>query len=136
MFEWPDGRRYEGEFIDDAQSGLGVLLWRDGTVYHGQFANDKMHGFGVKAQPEGALELQHWEAGALQFSKPLQGAAHCSLTIDDRPWMFESEDCINGLAHGTGIAASLDGERIIVDGQFILGQMVRGSVQQLVLQEG
>jgi hypothetical protein len=95
-----------------------------------------MHGFGVKAQPEGALELQHWEAGALQFSKPVQGAAHCSLTIDEQAWMFESEHCINGLAHGSGLAVSLDGERIIVDGQFVLGEMVSGSMQQLVLQEG
>ena len=50
-------------------------------------------------------------------------------------WMFEAESCVNGLAHGSGFAASLDGERIVVDGRFVLGHMVEGSVTVLRPQE-
>ncbi len=124
------------EELDDARAGLGVFFWRDGTVYRGQFGNDKMHGYGVKAQPDGALEVQRWDEGALQFSKPLVQADYCTLTMDGRDWMFESDECINGLAHGTGIATSLDGEQIIVDGRFVLGRMVEGKRELLRLQEG
>jgi hypothetical protein len=49
--------------------------------------------------------------------------------------MFEAPSCINGLAHGTGSAASLDGERIVVDGRFVLGHLVEGEIQVLDPQE-
>ncbi len=48
-----------------------------------------------------------------------------------RQWMFDSTQCINGLAHGTGLAVSLDGRLLIPKGKFILGQMVSGSVLEI-----
>jgi hypothetical protein len=74
------------------------------------------------------MEVQRWERGNLVLSKPLVEVPHCTLRIDNLPWMFESDTCINGLAHGSGLAASLDGERLVVDGRFILGRMVDGEV--------
>jgi len=35
VFEWPDGRRYEGEYIDDKKEGQGVFYWPDGRKYDG-----------------------------------------------------------------------------------------------------
>ena len=45
--------------------------------------------------------------------------------------MFDAESCVNGLAHGAGLAVSLDGERIVTDGRFVLGQLVAGDVRAL-----
>ena len=40
--------------------------------------------------------------------------------------MFDSDSCINGLAHGRGLAVSLDGDYIVIDGHFVLGRLVEG----------
>jgi hypothetical protein len=136
IFEWPNGNRYEGLFSNDAREGLGVFMSRDGSVYRGQFAADKMHGYVVKRRPDGLLELQQWTEGALLFTRPLAAQPRCSLTIDTEPWMFESADCINGLAHGNGLAASLDGAEIVVDGRFVLGRLVRGDIETLIEEDG
>jgi hypothetical protein len=135
VFEWANGNRYVGEFADDARSGLGVFYWRDGTVYQGQFVGDQMHGYGVKEGPDGVMSLQHWELGSLAFSKPLTANPRCTLQLEDRQWMFDSVECINGLAHGAGLAASLDGQQIVVNGRFVLGNLVEGEIQVLRLKK-
>ena len=45
--------------------------------------------------------------------------------------MFESDSCINGLAHGTGLAASVDGAKIVVEGRFVLGRLIDGEIESL-----
>ena len=135
VLEWPNGNRFVGDFAEDARSGLGIFYWRDGTVYQGQYAQDKMHGYGIKEQPDGAMELQRWQEGALQFGKPLLADARCSLTIDSQPWMFYSTQCINGLAHGQGLAVSLDGRLIVEEGRFVLGNLIEGEIRVLRLGE-
>ena len=129
--QWPNGNRYEGDFVDGARAGLGTYHWRDGTVYRGEFAGDRMHGYGVKQLPDGDRELQQWREGELIDSRPLREVLNCRLVIDGRPWMFESSECINGLAHGQGLAASLDGDGVVPDGRFVLGRMVEGKVRPL-----
>ncbi len=132
-FEWPNGNRYYGDFANDQRNGLGIFYWRDGTIYRGQFRNDKMHGHGVKQQPDGPMELQRWDDGNLVLNEPLEQNARCRLEIQNRAWMFRSDACVNGLAHGRGWAASLDGELIIVNGRFVLGHFVEGDRQSLKL---
>lgn len=130
-FVWANRNRYEGEFVAGERTGLGTYHWRDGTVFQGQFEASRMHGYGVKRLPDGARELQRWVAGELAESRPLREVPHCRLVIDGRPWMFESPECINGLAHGRGLAASLDGTGVVLDGRFALGHMLEGTVQPL-----
>ncbi|MCH8140375.1 MAG: hypothetical protein IH908_02135, partial [Proteobacteria bacterium] len=131
VFQWPNGNRYTGGFSADERSGLGIFYWRDGTIYQGQFANNRMQGYGVKRQPDGTKELQHWHEGALVLARPLVEEQRCKLAVQERDWMFDGPECVNGLAHGQGLAVSLDGELVIVDGQFVLGKLVRGEVQDL-----
>ncbi len=132
VFRWPNGNRYVGEFSDDVRDGLGVFYWRDGTIYRGQFAENRMHGYGVKQQPEGSMEVQLWNRGQLQLNRSLSAVPHCQLSLDGRPWMFQHERCTNGLAHGRGLAASLDGSEVIADAHFVLGHLVSGNRQPLV----
>ena len=41
VFTWPDGRRYEGEYVDDKKEGQGVFYWPDGRKYEGGWKNGK-----------------------------------------------------------------------------------------------
>jgi hypothetical protein len=48
IFRWPDGRIYEGEFVNDLKQGKGRIMWPDGNkVYDGEWNNDHPHGIGV-----------------------------------------------------------------------------------------
>ena len=135
VFLWPNGNRYVGTFSDDQRSGEGVFFWRDGTVYRGQFSDNKMHGWGIKREPDGTQQIQRWRAGGMDFSRPVVAVPRCKLEHMGRRWMFDSEQCINGLAHGSGVAASLDGDLLIPEGRFVLGRLVAGDLLTLPQEE-
>jgi len=128
---WPNGNRYVGAFDADQRAGAGVFYWRDGTVYSGQFYDNRMHGWGIKRQPDGPQEIQRWTEGELTDSQPVLAHERCGLSHMAREWMFDGSECINGMAHGEGVAASLDGLLIIPEGRFVLGQLVAGDVLEL-----
>jgi len=33
VYSWADGRRYEGEYVDDKKEGYGVFSWADGKTH-------------------------------------------------------------------------------------------------------
>jgi hypothetical protein len=35
VYEWADGRRYEGDWLDNNMHGKGVYTWKDGRKYEG-----------------------------------------------------------------------------------------------------
>ncbi len=35
VFKWPDGRVYEGDYVNDKKHGIGKVTWPDGRVYEG-----------------------------------------------------------------------------------------------------
>jgi len=35
IFTWVDGRKYEGDYLDDKKHGYGKFTWPDGRVYKG-----------------------------------------------------------------------------------------------------
>ncbi len=41
VFVWEDGRRYEGEYVDDKKHGKGKFKWPDGRLYDGQWENGR-----------------------------------------------------------------------------------------------
>ncbi|XP_070816972.1 ankyrin repeat and MYND domain-containing protein 1 [Chaetodon trifascialis] len=51
--EWPDGSRYEGEFVDGFKHGRGKYTWRNGEYYKGSFYKDYRHGDGLYCWPTG-----------------------------------------------------------------------------------
>jgi hypothetical protein len=36
-FTWPDGRKYEGEYINDKKHGFGIFTFKDGRIYEGEW---------------------------------------------------------------------------------------------------
>ncbi|XP_076577750.1 ankyrin repeat and MYND domain-containing protein 1 isoform X2 [Chaetodon auriga] len=51
--EWPDGSRYEGEFVDGLKHGRGKYTWTNGEYYEGSFYKDYRHGDGLYCWPTG-----------------------------------------------------------------------------------
>ena len=47
VYTWLDGRKYEGEWVDNNMHGKGIYTWKDGRKYEGDYANDKKHGHGI-----------------------------------------------------------------------------------------
>jgi hypothetical protein len=41
VFKWPDGKNYDGEYVDDKKEGYGEFTWSDGRKYRGQWKNGK-----------------------------------------------------------------------------------------------
>ena len=133
---WPDGRSYIGTFNANARYGFGVYALADGSTYRGFFEADQRHGDGVYTSSTGEMVFQRWNFGEIQIQKPLQMIEHCGLKIDEFDWMFESDECINGIAHGSGTAVRLDGQAYISNGVFVVGHLVSGVVTSLAGQPG
>ncbi|XP_030290472.1 ankyrin repeat and MYND domain-containing protein 1 isoform X2 [Sparus aurata] len=51
--EWPDGARYEGEFVNGFKHGEGKYTWPNGEYYEGSFYKDYRHGDGLYCWPTG-----------------------------------------------------------------------------------
>ena len=134
VLERQSGGTYVGDFSGDQRHGKGRYRWRDGTLYKGHFAFGKLHRSGVKTSPSGELSFETWNDGQLTNAVPVVAVERCSLNLDGKPWMFNDDTCINGLAHGEGLAVALDGSAYVLDGRFILGNLVRGEIQGVELE--
>ena len=42
LFKWPDGRMYDGEYMNDKKHGKGTLISAHGRRKEGLWANGKM----------------------------------------------------------------------------------------------
>ncbi|XP_043079860.1 ankyrin repeat and MYND domain-containing protein 1 [Puntigrus tetrazona] len=52
--EWPDGCKYEGDFVNNLKHGTGVFTWPNGEFYKGSFFKDHRHGKGMYSWPDGS----------------------------------------------------------------------------------
>ena len=63
---WPNGDRYEGEFVADHKDGFGTYQWGEGPWkgerYEGSFAQDRRQGYGMYWWPGGDMYSGPWEA--------------------------------------------------------------------------
>ena len=53
MESWPDGAKYEGDYIDGKKEGKGKLTFADGSYYEGEFKQNEICGFGKYFWPDG-----------------------------------------------------------------------------------
>jgi hypothetical protein len=58
-----DGTIYNGNFIENKKSGQGFLMFPNGGRYEGEFLFDLLNGKGVKICADGREEEGHWKNG-------------------------------------------------------------------------
>ena len=63
VYEWKDGRKYEGEYYMDKKHGRGKYTWADGRIYDGMWADGKQHGEGIYTLIDGTKRNGIWESG-------------------------------------------------------------------------
>jgi len=68
-YVWPDGSRYEGEFIKGRLQGYGSFIWPDGSSYTGEWKNDLPHGQGIYTRSNGHKIKALWEEGRVVQEK-------------------------------------------------------------------
>ena len=47
IYEWPNGRTYEGEYINGIKEGKGIFKWSNGKIFDGYFKNGNPDGNGI-----------------------------------------------------------------------------------------
>jgi len=66
---WPNGDRFEGEFVEDRKEGVGKYSWGlgpwQGESYEGAYRNDGRHGYGTYRWATGDVYIGPWENDAV-----------------------------------------------------------------------
>jgi hypothetical protein len=52
-YTYPDGRKYEGEWLQEERSGQGTLTFPDGSKYEGQWLDGKQSKLPISAPSNG-----------------------------------------------------------------------------------
>lgn len=131
MYQWPDGSRYRGTFKQDKRTGAGLFVESDQSTYSVNFIDGRPDGYGVRRLNGGELLLQKWRDGTVIDSKPITINSRCRFNDDAGTWMVDANDCVNGLAHGDGVAVTLNGNRLVVSGNWVLGNRIAGDLINL-----
>lgn len=118
-----DNNRFIGSVVNGKKEGLGALVYSNGDIYYGHWTNDKKENFGAFYSNE-LLDLQEWKNDIL-INPSIDIAQIKSNSIE---WIYLSKDSKNGLAHGLGDAITTDGKFKIIQGTFIDGKFVRGTL--------
>lgn len=63
LLSFRDGRKFDGEFVDDKIHGKGTFMWGDGRIYVGAYKNDTKHGYGEFYWPDGRCFKGNWGSG-------------------------------------------------------------------------
>ncbi|CAD8110971.1 unnamed protein product [Paramecium sonneborni] len=64
-YEWPDGRIYDGEWVEGKMEGKGEFIWQDKRKYIGSYLKDLKSGHGVLEWPNGKNLAGTWRMGKL-----------------------------------------------------------------------
>ena len=153
-FTWGPGNYYEGEYRLGERTGIGLRVRQGETVYAGHFVDgvrqgegsqvetsgDRFsgwyqegvrHGFGVRLKADGSRLLERWQGGEIMDVWPLLANPRCALDVDGAAWMFLGDACIDGKAHGEGMAARLDGTLLQTQARAVLGRLIGGEIRML-----
>ena len=57
---WPDGHKYEGQWLNDLMNGEGVFHFADGRLYQGHYKDGRKEGYGVQTWPNGQKYEGQW----------------------------------------------------------------------------
>ena len=109
VYEWNDGRRYEGDVVNGKRQGHGEIAYPDGSHFEGEFFNDNREKHGVKTLPDG----KRFE-GEFENDKAVQGI----LTSPDG-WRIEYDHIEYVFDNGR----TSKGRRFFLDGRVYEGDL-------------
>jgi hypothetical protein len=110
-FQWPDGNRYSGSFVDGLMHGKGTFTWKNGNVYSGEYRAGKRDGYGVFTWQNGNRYTGTFSNGSIHG----KGIFHFN-SGETYEGAFE-----NGVMHGEGTLLWPNGDRYV--GSFFNGRM-------------
>lgn len=78
LYAYPDGSKYEGNFVNGKFEGEGVFYFANGDVYTGAFKENYPDGFGARKMKDGTEESGEWKQGEfIGQSLVVQGKTGC-----------------------------------------------------------
>ena len=141
---WPNGKRYEGDFVNGKYHGRGVHTWPSGARYKGDFRDNKRTGHGIYTWPNGnryegefvdgdrtGHGIFMWASGS-RYEGNFRDNKRTGHGIYTWPNGTRYEGgFVDGEVHGQGIWTFPDGNRYEVENRY--GQEVSS---ELVVQPG
>ena len=64
VLRWRDGKKYEGNFVNDKREGQGTFIWADGRKFIGDWKAGKQHGVGTYISKDGVQRQGQWVKAA------------------------------------------------------------------------
>jgi hypothetical protein len=95
--EWPDGRSYQGDWVNGRPHGEGMESLPDGTRYRGQWHQGQRHGHGELEQADGARYVGDFVNGVREGRGTLTGddgvyRGEWAADVPDGKGVFEAAD--------------------------------------------
>ena len=132
-----NGNSYNGDWLDDKQTGFGTLYYKDGSKYIGDFVDGKSHGKGRITLVNGDFYDGDWNVGSRtgygsyqwadgntryvgEFDNGILNGKGVFYYADGREYDGEF---VNGKYHGIGKLVSPDGE-VLYDGEWDNGKRI------------
>ncbi|GAU30219.1 hypothetical protein TSUD_67720 [Trifolium subterraneum] len=63
-YKWSNRTIYEGDWVDGAMTGKGVMIWPSGTKYEGEFYESYLHGRGTLTRENSCVYTGDWRMDA------------------------------------------------------------------------
>jgi hypothetical protein len=100
-YRWPDGRTYEGDWVDGLPEGIGTESRPDGESYKGTFQSGLRDGHGELTLPDGSRYVGDFSRGARSGEGTLRAASGIfrGQWLDDQPEGFGEYHGNDGTAY-------------------------------------
>jgi len=95
VLNWPDGRKYVGQFYHGVFEGDATMVWPDGRSFVGQYHENKKHGQGEFAWPDGRKYTGTWKNGQRDghgMYTNARGEMRGGVWSEDRPISWDDDE--------------------------------------------
>ncbi|MDO8969523.1 MAG: caspase family protein [Saprospiraceae bacterium] len=128
IFAYPDGSKFEGQFVNGKFQGEGTFYFSNGDKYVGHFKENYPDGLGIRFVKEsGAEENGEWRQGEFLGQSLVQGNQYGCVSGDCNDgkgtYVYKEGSAkyvgtfSNGVPHGYGICDYANGDRYVGEWQ-------------------
>lgn len=121
IFAYPDGSKFEGNFVNGKFEGNGTFYFASGDRYVGNFKSNFPNGSGTRYYTNGNIEEGEWREGEFIGSSLIEsgkiGCIQGDCNAGNGTYIFKegsakyTGDFQNGQPHGVGICVYANGDR-------------------------